>query len=70
MYKRQGVAFSLGPIYYAAVSAVGILFARHLWLIRDRDITQCFAAFNQSKWIGLIILIGLCGHFWVGASAG
>ena len=39
-------------------------------VIRDRDIEQCFAAFNQSKWIGLIILMGLCGHFWVGASAG
>ena len=69
-FWRCGVAFSLGPIYYAAVSAVGILFARHLWLIRDRDITQCFAAFNQSKWIGLIILMGLCGHFWMGGSAG
>ena len=69
-FWRCGVAFSLGPIYYAAVVAVGILFARHLWLIRDRDIEQCFAAFNQSKWIGLIILIGLCGHFWMGASAG
>jgi len=69
-FWRSGVAFSLGPIYYAAVAAVGILFARHLWLIRDRDIEQCFAAFNQSKWIGLIILMGLCGHFWMGASAG
>ena len=69
-FWRCGVAFSLGPIYYAAVSAVGILFARHLWLIRDRDIKQCFAAFNQSKWIGLIILMGLCGQFWIGASSG
>ena len=69
-FWRCGVAFSLGPIYYAAVAAVGILFARHLWLIRDRDIEQCFAAFNQSKWIGLIILMGLCGHFWMSASAG
>jgi len=69
-FWRCGVAFALGPIYYAAVVTVGILFARHLWLIRERDIEQCFAAFNQSKWIGLIILTGLCGHFWMGASAG
>ena len=69
-FWRCGVAFALGPIYYAAVVTVGILFARHLWLIRKRDIEQCFAAFNQSKWIGLIILTGLCGHFWMGASAG
>ena len=69
-FWRCGVAFALGPIYYAAVAAVGFLFARHLWLIRDRDIVQCFKAFNQSKWIGLIILMGLCGHFSIGASAG
>jgi 4-hydroxybenzoate polyprenyltransferase len=69
-FWRCGVAFALGPIYYAAVTIVGILFARHLWLIRDRDVKQCFAAFNQSKWIGLIILIGLCGHFWMGVSSG
>jgi len=69
-FWRCGVAFALGPIYYAAVVAVGILFARHLWMIRERNIEQCFAAFNQSKWIGLIILMGLCGHFWMGASAG
>ena len=64
-FWRCGIAFSLGPIYYLAVAAVGLLFARHLWLIRERDIQQCFAAFNQSKWIGFIILVGLCGHFWI-----
>ena len=69
-FWRCGVAFGLGPMYYAAVIAVGIFFARHLWLIRDRDIKQCFEAFNQSKWIGLIILMGLCGQFWMGASSG
>ena len=64
-FWRCGIAFSLGPMYYLAVAAVGLLFARHLWLIRERDIQQCFAAFNQSKWIGFIILVGLCGHFWI-----
>jgi len=64
-FWRCGIAFALGPIYYLAVVVVGLLFTRHLWLIRERDIQQCFAAFNQSKWIGLIILVGLCGHFWI-----
>jgi 4-hydroxybenzoate polyprenyltransferase len=68
-FWRCGAAFALGPIYYAAVATVGVLFARHLWLIRERDVKQCFAAFNQSKWIGLIILLGLCGHFWIGPVA-
>jgi len=61
-----GVAFDLGVPYYAAVIAVGLLFIRHLWLIKDRDTTQCFKAFNQSKWIGVLILTGLCADFWLG----
>ncbi len=65
-FWQCGVAFGLGPIYFSAVAAVAIMFIRHLWLIRHRDSTQCFAAFNQSKWIGLMILAGLCGHFWIG----
>lgn len=68
-FWRCGEAFALGPLYNSAVIAVGAMFARHLWLIRNRDIHQCFAAFSQSKWIGLIILAGLCAHFWFGAPA-
>jgi len=64
-FWRCGEAFALGPFYYSAVVAVGVMFARHLWLIRERDTKQCFAAFNQSKWIGLMILVGLCAHFWL-----
>lgn len=64
-FWRCGEAFALGPFYYSAVVAVGAMFARHLWLIRERDTKQCFAAFNQSKWIGLMILVGLCAHFWL-----
>ena len=69
-FWQCGVAFDLGVPYYAAVVAVGIMFVRHLWLIRGRDVSQCFAAFNQSKWIGMLILLGLCGHFWLGGVAG
>ena len=67
-FWRCGVAFELGLFYDAAVIAVGALFGRHLWLIRTRDTRQCFIAFNQSKWIGLLILMGLCGHFWLGTT--
>lgn len=62
-----GAAFDLGMPYYAAVIAVGLLFIRHLWLIKDRDTQQCFRAFNQSKWIGFLVLAGLCANFWFGS---
>jgi len=65
-FWRCGLAFELGHFYYLAIIGVALMFGRHLWLIRHRGTAQCFAAFNQSKWIGLIVLSGLCAHFWFG----
>lgn len=62
-FVMTGKAFELGLFYYLAIGAVAGMFAWHLWLIRDRDRAACFLAFNQSKWIGAIILVGLVGHF-------
>ncbi len=61
-----GLVFHLGPIYFTSIIAVIGLFIRHLWLIRDRSKTNCFKAFNEAKWVGLIILFGLLGHFVTG----
>ena len=65
-FWRCGLAFELGHFYYLAIIGVALMFGWHLWLIRHRGTEQCFAAFNQSKWIGLIVLSGLCAHFWFG----
>jgi len=58
-----GKAFNLGLLYYLAIAVVGMMFIWHQWLIRDREPTACFTAFNQSKWIGLIVLLGIVGQF-------
>ena len=58
-----GRAFGLGAPWYLAITLVGLMFAWHQYLIRHRDRDACFQAFNQSKWIGAIILAGLVGHF-------
>lgn len=68
-FWRCGVAFELGHFYHLAIIGVALMFGWHLWLIRHRDTAQCFAAFNQSKWIGLIVLSGFCAHFWFGSDA-
>ncbi len=68
-FWRCGVAFELGRFYHLAIVGVALMFGWHLWLIRERDTAGCFAAFNQSKWIGLIVLIGMCAHFWLGDNA-
>lgn len=58
-FVATGLAFELATLYYVAIAMVAALFIWHQRLIRDRDREGCFAAFNQSKWIGLVVLAGL-----------
>lgn len=62
-FLATGWAFGLGPIYYLAIVSVTAMFSWHQYLIRDRSPTGCFTAFNQSKWIGLVVLLGLLADF-------
>lgn len=62
-FIATGHAFDLGVAYYTAIAVVAGMFLWHQWLIRDRSTTGCFAAFNQSKWIGLVVLLGLLADF-------
>ena len=64
-FIKTGSEFDLGWPYLLSIFAVALLFAWHQWLIRHRDEAACFRAFNQSKWIGVIILLGIVGHFWL-----
>jgi len=67
-FWQCGIRFGLGAFYFASIVLVSGMFAYHLWLIKDRDTAHCFAAFNQSKWIGLIVLAGICSDFWLGSA--
>ncbi|MEE4203428.1 MAG: 4-hydroxybenzoate octaprenyltransferase [Halieaceae bacterium] len=58
-FIATGWAFKLGMVYFAAIAIVAAMFIWHQRLIRARDRAGCFAAFNQSKWIGLVVLAGL-----------
>ena len=58
-----GQAFALDAPYYLAISGVAAMFLWHQWLIKDRAPDACFVAFNQSKWIGVIVLAGLVAKF-------
>jgi 4-hydroxybenzoate polyprenyltransferase len=62
-FVATGLSFSLGPIYFMSIALVGALFLRHRKLINNRSRETCFQAFNESKWIGLIVAVGLLGHY-------
>ena len=64
-FVATGLSFGLGPIYFISIALVGALFLRHRKLINNRSRETCFQAFNESKWIGLIVAVGLLGHYSV-----
>jgi 4-hydroxybenzoate polyprenyltransferase len=64
-FVATGLSFDLGHVYYVAIALVAGLFLRHQQLISNRSREKCFQAFNESKWVGLIVAAGLLGHFAV-----
>lgn len=54
-----GMMFSLGVIYYFSLVIVAGLFVYQQWLIHTRDPAQCFAAFLNNNWVGLVIWMGI-----------
>jgi 4-hydroxybenzoate polyprenyltransferase len=50
------------PMYLALALCVA-LFAYQQWLIRARTRDACFKAFLHNHWVGLVIALGIIGHF-------
>ncbi len=48
-----------------ALAAVATLFLKQLWNCRQRDKTQCFKAFLDNHYVGLIIFLGLFVEYWL-----
>ena len=62
-FLATGLSFHLGAVYFVSIALVALLFLRHQRLITDRSREACFQAFNESKWIGFIVVAGLLGHY-------
>ena len=62
-FLATGLRFHLGAVYFVSIALVALLFLRHQRLISDRSREACFQAFNESKWIGFIVVAGLLGHY-------
>jgi len=54
-----GLMLSLNVFYFASVCLGGGLFCYQQFLIKDRDTQNCFTAFLNNNWFGLIIFIGI-----------
>lgn len=65
-----GLGLRLGLLWpwHAGVAVAAALFARQLHLARHRDRDGCFRAFLDNNRVGMVILIGLLGHFILAAA--
>jgi 4-hydroxybenzoate polyprenyltransferase len=60
-----GYSQQLGAFYYTGLLAGGALFVYQQKLIFHRRKEDCFKAFLNSNWFGLVVLIGLLLNYWV-----
>jgi 4-hydroxybenzoate polyprenyltransferase len=58
-----GFLFKLHLIFYSSLIIAGAFFIYQRTLIKNRDPQQCFRAFLNNHWVGLIIFAGIAGSY-------
>jgi 4-hydroxybenzoate polyprenyltransferase len=58
-----GILQDLGTAYWAGLVLGGALFGYQQWLIRHRLREDCFKAFLNNNWFGLVVFAGIVGHY-------
>lgn len=56
-----GLTAQLSLGYYVGIGVIGILFVYQWILIRNRDPSNCFRAFKNNGWVGLVLFLTLVG---------
>lgn len=59
LFIAIGYWYQIGVAYYWALLLVSGLFVYQQWLIRHRDRAQCFQAFLNNNYVGMVVTIGL-----------
>ncbi len=60
---KIGLLLEAGLFYYLGLITAMILFVYQQRLIRDRDPTGCFKAFENNQWVGACLFFGLAIDF-------
>ncbi|GMG86099.1 4-hydroxybenzoate octaprenyltransferase [Biformimicrobium ophioploci] len=60
-----GTRFELSWPWYLGLLAAALLFAWQQWLVRNRERDACFQAFLNNNYVGLVIFLGILGHYLV-----
>ncbi len=59
-----GQKFELGEYYYAGLLAASCLFIYQQWLIKARVPDNCFKAFLNNNYVGLVIFAGIAADYY------
>ncbi|MFK8067469.1 MAG: 4-hydroxybenzoate octaprenyltransferase [Gammaproteobacteria bacterium] len=54
-----GLIINLDWPFHLSLLIAAVLMLKHRVMIRDRETSECFQAFKQNHWIGLVILSGI-----------
>jgi len=60
-----GTRFELGLYYFLGLVGAGLFFAYQQYLIKFRHPKDCFRAFLNNHWVGLVIFIGIAANFYL-----
>jgi len=63
MLAHLGFTLGLAWPWFVGISGAAILFIWQLFVARTRERDACFRAFLNNNWVGLVIFLGLAGHF-------
>ena len=62
-----GRNMQFGNWYYSGVTAAGVLFLWHQWLIRKREPAGCLRAFLNNQYVGLLVFVGILLQYVYGS---
>lgn len=57
-------------LFWLALIGMAASFLWQLWLIRDRSPSECFRAFHQNHYAGMLLCLGIALHYWLPAPFG
>ncbi len=58
-----GSELGLNYFYYTGLFLASVFFGYQQYLIKDRDKILCLKAFLNNNWFGLVIYLGIIGHY-------
>jgi len=61
---RVGLMLELGLPWNAAIGITALLFGLQQYWVRNREPAASFKAFLNNNWVGLVLFVGLLGHYW------